>query len=170
MTKIAFHIISVINSYKYCRFEISGANNKSLSYREYKILEKVYKQNVIVTRLILHWLQLILLDTRTFFDPINEDVLGDVQWQWLKEQLQEDVALTIIGSSIQVSSNYKSYLRFIKNLPSIKSIISPCIYHAKFISANERNICTLIIFCKFVGWYTTIIILILGFIRYPIYR
>ena len=53
--------------------------------------------------LYCYGLQLILLDTRTFFDPINEDVLGDVQWQWLKEQLQEDAALTIIGSSIQVS-------------------------------------------------------------------
>ncbi|EDV26603.1 uncharacterized protein TRIADDRAFT_54771 [Trichoplax adhaerens] len=46
--------------------------------------------------------KLILLDTRTFFDPINEDILGNEQWKWLKEQLSEDAALTIIGSSIQV--------------------------------------------------------------------
>ncbi|MEE2894169.1 MAG: alkaline phosphatase D family protein [Planctomycetota bacterium] len=64
--------------------------------------------------------QVILLDTRTFRDPLlrktnarapgryrpNPDpqatILGPGQWAWLEERLQEPADLRIIGSSIQV--------------------------------------------------------------------
>ncbi len=67
-------------------------------------------------------IQLILLDTRYFRDPLKEGrwslrcprtryapnndrsvtLLGDAQWQWLAGELQKPAALRIIGSSIQV--------------------------------------------------------------------
>jgi len=66
--------------------------------------------------------RLILLDTRSFRSPLHNDpqnsqcaktnivpnnnpeatILGEQQWQWLQEQLSQDVDLTIIASSIQV--------------------------------------------------------------------
>ena len=72
--------------------------------------------------------QVILLDCRYFRSPLkkgfaarepgegyrgryvpNEDsdatVLGEVQWAWLKQQLQEPAELRVIGSSYQVLSN-----------------------------------------------------------------
>ena len=50
--------------------------------------------------------KIILLDTRYHKDPYGAeegDFLGEVQWQWLQNVLQETTAaFNIIGSSIQV--------------------------------------------------------------------
>ena len=62
-------------------------------------------------------LKVILLDTRYFrealapnpdgatnYKPNDGSLLGKDQWQWLKEELQTDARLVILGSSIQVLS------------------------------------------------------------------
>jgi alkaline phosphatase D len=72
-------------------------------------------------------LQIILLDTRTFRDlplelPLSswkndyvpdpdptKTILGDVQWKWLEERLQEPADLRVIGSSIQFSHEYNGW-------------------------------------------------------------
>jgi len=72
-------------------------------------------------------LQIILLDTRTFRDqPLrnpfpswkndylpdtdpNKTVLGDTQWEWLRERLEEPADLRIIGSSIQFGHEYNGW-------------------------------------------------------------
>jgi alkaline phosphatase D len=72
-------------------------------------------------------LQIILLDTRTFRDPPlvspltswkndylpdtdpTKTILGDVQWKWLEERLEEPADLRIIGSSIQFSHEYNGW-------------------------------------------------------------
>ncbi len=63
--------------------------------------------------------QIILLDTRTFRDPLELDptqtrkryipttdtsrsILGETQWAWLAEQLKTEAAVRVIASSIQV--------------------------------------------------------------------
>ena len=53
-------------------------------------------------------IKLILLDTRYFRDPVDRengtgDILGELQWDWLADQLKNsDAQLTIIGSSIRI--------------------------------------------------------------------
>ena len=72
-------------------------------------------------------LQIILLDTRTFRDlplelPLTswkndyvpdpdptKTILGEFQWKWLEERLQEPADLRIIGSSIQFSHEYNGW-------------------------------------------------------------
>ncbi len=72
-------------------------------------------------------LQVILLDTRTFRDqPLrnpfpswkndylpdtnsNKTILGDTQWEWLRERLEEPADLRIIGSSIQFGHEYNGW-------------------------------------------------------------
>lgn len=72
-------------------------------------------------------LQVILLDTRSFRDPPLKSplsswkndylpdtdpaktLLGDVQWNWLKERLLEPADLRIIGSSIQFAHEYNGW-------------------------------------------------------------
>jgi alkaline phosphatase D len=72
-------------------------------------------------------LQLILLDTRTFRDPPlkvpfgswkndylpdtnpEKTLLGDTQWEWLKQRLQEPADLRIIGTSIQFGHEYNGW-------------------------------------------------------------
>ncbi|CAI9115336.1 OLC1v1016217C1 [Oldenlandia corymbosa var. corymbosa] len=52
--------------------------------------------------------KVILLDTRYHRDTLFSDgnVLGDLQWKWLEEELRGPAtAITIVGSSIQVISN-----------------------------------------------------------------
>eukprot|EP00696_Hemimastix_kukwesjijk_P008518 gnl/Hemi2/20794_TR6886_c0_g1_i1.p1 gnl/Hemi2/20794_TR6886_c0_g1~~gnl/Hemi2/20794_TR6886_c0_g1_i1.p1 ORF type:complete len:454 (+),score=94.35 gnl/Hemi2/20794_TR6886_c0_g1_i1:47-1363(+) len=58
--------------------------------------------------------KLILLDTRYFRDPISNgegDILGEEQWNWFSQQLQdlatEEVSLLLIGSGIQVTPTDK---------------------------------------------------------------
>lgn len=68
-------------------------------------------------------LQIILLDTRTFRDPLSKNknngqyvphkergstLLGEVQWSWLKSQLLRTSDLRIIGTSIQFGHEYNS--------------------------------------------------------------
>jgi len=78
-------------------------------------------------------LQIILLDTRYFRDTIyrnpitrayvpNEegDILGDQQWQWLEQRLDESTAdLILIGSSIQVIPTEQIYEKW-ANLPAAR--------------------------------------------------
>ena len=81
-------------------------------------------------------LQIILLDTRTFRTPLakNEGLsswkndyhpdpnpentfLGDAQWAWLKERLQEQADLRIIGTSIQFGHQHNGWESW-TNFPS----------------------------------------------------
>lgn len=75
-------------------------------------------------------IQIILLDTRFFrtklnekgnapYKPINHpdaNMLGDVQWKWLEEQLKKSADLRIICSSIQVVSEEHQWEGW-KNMP-----------------------------------------------------
>jgi len=79
-------------------------------------------------------LQIILLDTRTFRDPLaentlsswkndyhpdtdpNKTLLGQQQWQWLRERLSEPADLRIIGTSIQFGHQHNGWESW-TNLP-----------------------------------------------------
>lgn len=57
--------------------------------------------------------QVILLDVRYNLDPWDyagtdpaRQILGDVQWAWLRERLSEPARIRIIGSGIQVVNDY----------------------------------------------------------------
>jgi len=70
-----------------------------------------------------HLVRIILLDLRTFRDPIktdkndnylpNEDpkvtFLGAQQWEWLKNELQKPAKVRIIGSSSQFASSHTGF-------------------------------------------------------------
>jgi alkaline phosphatase D len=75
--------------------------------------------------------QIILLDTRSFRDPLvpirpgtaryaptpypSATILGDAQWEWLEDRLKEPAELHIVVSSIQVIADehyYESWSRF----------------------------------------------------------
>lgn len=85
-------------------------------------------------------LQIILLDTRTFRDPLksnpdplpanspfkndyqpdadpNKTLLGEAQWKWLEQQLREPADLRIICSSIQFGHQYNGWESW-TNLPN----------------------------------------------------
>jgi alkaline phosphatase D len=80
-----------------------------------------------------HLLQIILLDTRYFRDTIyknfmtrayqpNEegDILGEQQWQWFEQKLQEsDADLILVGSSIQVIPEEHDYEKW-ANFPAAR--------------------------------------------------
>ncbi|KAL2506094.1 Calcineurin-like metallo-phosphoesterase superfamily protein [Abeliophyllum distichum] len=56
-------------------------------------------------------IKVILLDTRYHRDPLASDgsILGSSQWKWLEEELNAPAtAITVIGSSIQVISNFSA--------------------------------------------------------------
>ncbi len=84
-------------------------------------------------------LQILLLDTRSFRDPLKRNpkpipadsplkndyqpdpapdktLLGEAQWAWLAEQLRQPADLRIIASSIQFSHEYNGYESW-TNLP-----------------------------------------------------
>jgi len=79
-------------------------------------------------------LQVILLDTRSFRDPLahnklrswkndyhpdpdpNKSFLGEVQWKWFAEQLRQPADLRIIASSIQFSHQHNGWESW-TNLP-----------------------------------------------------
>jgi alkaline phosphatase D len=79
-------------------------------------------------------LQIILLDTRTFRDPLaknvltswkndyhpdsnrNKTLLGNAQWEWLRERLEEPADLRIIGTSIQFGHQHNGWESW-TNLP-----------------------------------------------------
>lgn len=79
-------------------------------------------------------LQIILLDTRTFRDPLfkspqgswkndylpdldpQKTLLGEQQWAWLKDRLMEPADLRIIGTSIQFSHEHNGWESW-TNLP-----------------------------------------------------
>lgn len=55
--------------------------------------------------------KVILLDTRYHRDPIRSDgtMLGEIQWRWFENELRNsDAQIHIIGSSIQVVSNFSA--------------------------------------------------------------
>ena len=80
-------------------------------------------------------LQVILLDTRTFRDPLatnrvpswkndyhpdpnpSKTLLGDAQWTWLAEELRKPADVRIIASSIQFSHEHNGWESW-TNLPS----------------------------------------------------
>ncbi|HUF61550.1 MAG TPA: alkaline phosphatase D family protein [Verrucomicrobiales bacterium] len=80
-------------------------------------------------------LQVILLDTRTFRDPLahnripswkndyhpdpnpEKTLLGEEQWKWLEEQLQVEADLRVIATSIQFAHEYNGWESW-TNLPS----------------------------------------------------
>lgn len=73
-----------------------------------------------------HTLQLLLLDTRSFRDPLDLDdgtgknryrptedtgrtLLGAEQWTWLQQRLEEPADLRIVASSIQLGHTYNGW-------------------------------------------------------------
>jgi alkaline phosphatase D len=76
-----------------------------------------------------HRIQILLLDTRTFRDPLQQadpnpecprsrlvatadrstTLLGEAQWRWLSDQLKQPAALRLIVSSIQVIPDQHCY-------------------------------------------------------------
>lgn len=83
-----------------------------------------------------HTLQVILLDTRTFREPLLENdkkpphkndyrpdpspektLLGAAQWKWLEEVLREPADLRIVASSIQFGHEYNGWESW-TNLPA----------------------------------------------------
>jgi alkaline phosphatase D len=55
----------------------------------------------------------ILLDNRYNLDPYDYDgtdpertILGDVQWAWLRDRLEDPATIRIIGSGIQIIQDY----------------------------------------------------------------
>lgn len=70
--------------------------------------------------------KVILLDTRYNRDnPGSEaDMLGEEQWEWLENELNiNDAVVTIIGSSVQFVSNFKSFEGWSKFPASQKRIL-----------------------------------------------
>ena len=86
-------------------------------YTSYRFTDPVLKRT----------LQIILLDTRTFRSPLARNVLasykneyhpdsnpastflGDEQWAWLQQQLEEPADLRLIGTSIQFGHEYNGW-------------------------------------------------------------
>ncbi|MDG2123217.1 MAG: alkaline phosphatase D family protein [Verrucomicrobiales bacterium] len=85
-----------------------------------------------------HTLQVILLDTRTFRDPLahnpkepvaphkndyrpdpspDKTLLGDAQWTWLESELKKPADLRIVASSIQFGHEYNGWESW-TNLPA----------------------------------------------------
>lgn len=94
--------------------------------------------------------KLILLDTRWFRDELIKDtltegkryaenyegdVLGEAQWKWLKNELQDTSAeLYIIGSSIQVVANDHGWEKW-GNFPGAKDRLMK-----NLLQANSKNV------------------------------
>lgn len=101
-----------------------------------------------------HLVQIILLDCRTFRDPLLEDdddnyipntsdqatMLGQQQWDWLKTQLQKPAKLRIIGSSTQFLRSYntiEAWANFPKEQQKMYSLFQTLhINNALFISGD----------------------------------
>jgi alkaline phosphatase D len=100
-----------------------------------------------------HTVQVILLDTRTFRDPLKRNpspipagsrlknqyqpdpapektLLGEVQWKWLSEELKKPADLRIICSSIQFGHEYNGYESW-TNLPTQQQKMFETIRNAK---------------------------------------
>lgn len=91
-------------------------------------------------------LQIILLDTRTFRDPLlrkngqkgpyiphpetGSTMLGDAQWRWLEAQLQQPADLRIIGSSTQFAHQHNGHESW-TNLPFEQQRMIDLIQHTK---------------------------------------
>ncbi|KAH9606083.1 hypothetical protein KSS87_019227 [Heliosperma pusillum] len=75
---------------------------------------KEFPHKVINQKLLLDFLDEPIHSPRYFRDPLLSDgsILGISQWEWLEEQLYgPPTVLTIIGSSIQVISNFSAVTR-----------------------------------------------------------
>ena len=100
-----------------------------------------------------HNVQIILLDTRTFRDPLKRNpkdlpegttlknayqpdaspektLLGDVQWKWLADELAKPADLRIVCSSIQFGHEYNGHESW-TNLPLEQKKMSETIRDAK---------------------------------------
>lgn len=92
-------------------------------------------------------LQVILLDTRSFRDPLvrneltswkndyrpdssgTKTLLGTTQWEWLRERLSEPADLRIIGTSIQFGhqhNGWESWTNFPHELHRMIDLIKDC--------------------------------------------
>jgi alkaline phosphatase D len=92
-----------------------------------RLREGIYTHYMFRDNNINKTLQIILLDARTLRDPPmrnpfsswkndylpdtnpNKSLLGEMQWKWLEERLNEPADLRIICSSIQFSHEYNGY-------------------------------------------------------------
>lgn len=79
--------------------------------------------------------KVILLDIRYFQNHTEKDILGEMQWQWLEDQLQdkqEDISLYIITSGIQIISMDKTVSEgwrvFPKSRARLLSLLSQSVY------------------------------------------
>jgi alkaline phosphatase D len=59
-------------------------------------------EGVYRTEIVNEKVRIIMLDVR-YFRVVDKDVLGDVQWAWLKEQLEVEYPVTLIASGLQVN-------------------------------------------------------------------
>ena len=103
--------------------------------------------------------QFILLDTRSFRSPLktevrakkkwsvpNDDpnvtVLGDAQWQWLEEQLDEPADVRIICSSIQVLATqhrFEKWANFPRERERLLKLLDDKIKTPYFILSGDRH-------------------------------
>ena len=100
--------------------------------------------------------KLILLDTRSFQDPLEKnitrnpryhksdgDILGDDQWQWLERQLMDTTALTIIVSSIQFIPDdqiYEKWGNFPKSKERMLSLLKSKGHNKYLFLSGDRHI------------------------------
>ncbi|NNE25290.1 MAG: alkaline phosphatase family protein [Saprospiraceae bacterium] len=107
-----------------------------LEFLDVPIASKVYNRPGVFQSYVLgdegRKVKLILLDTRTFQDPLRKnitgnpryhksegDLLGEAQWQWLENALLDTTALTLIVSSIQFLPENQIYEKW-ANFPNSK--------------------------------------------------
>jgi alkaline phosphatase D len=107
----------------------------------------IYTSYVFADESIGKRLQVILLDTRTFRDPLTRNelsswrndyrpdsdrsktFLGDAQWKWLGERLREPADLRIIGTSIQFAhqhNGWESWTNFPHEVHRMVDLIKDC--------------------------------------------
>ena len=102
--------------------------------------------------------KVILLDTRYFRDTLdtdpsgklrylpnhNRDILGEDQWQWLKEQLtQSKAAVNIIGSSIQVIAKdhgWEKWANFPKSRERLFNLVAQSKARGVIFISGDRHI------------------------------
>ncbi len=91
-------------------------------------------------------INLILLDTRYHRDDPgpDADMLGEEQWQWLKQCLNNNSSeLTIIGSGIQFASGptfFEGWLNFPQSLERMKRLIAESGRKHVFFISGDRHL------------------------------
>ncbi len=101
-------------------------------------------------------IKVILLDARYFRDPLKKDdrnwnipdvngeILGDEQWKWLEEQVQEpEVDLFIIGSGIQIlpeEHRFEKWANFPRERTKFFQLLSAYVAQPVVLLSGDRHI------------------------------